>query len=86
MSTQYFLARFRTREGSVFNLTSFNKMCHLRLLVYMPYIFYAYSEVSHSILDVKQQPVAEMGVVEKHGHQKALPASLDKKIDTPPQN
>ena len=31
MSIQYFLTRLRTRYGSVFNVTVFNKMCDLPL-------------------------------------------------------
>ena len=31
MSIQYFLMRLRTRQGSVFNVTLFNKMCDLPL-------------------------------------------------------
>ena len=31
MSFQYFLTRLRTRQGSVFNVTVFNKMCELSL-------------------------------------------------------
>ena len=35
MSIQHFLTHLGTRQGSVFNVTVFNKMCDLRWLVCM---------------------------------------------------